>query len=78
MVKEYKYNITPTASGDKWEVEVLHDGQYVAEMRRYFNHLYRGKAPNRKIVKNSRDRAAEYIVELEAQGYVLCEAQNRW
>ena len=77
MKKEYKYNITSTAAGNMWEVEVLHDGQYVSEMRKYFNHLYRGKAPSRTIVKKSRDRAEEYIAELESKGYVLCEAQAR-
>lgn len=69
MTKEYKYNIMPTAGGDKWTVEVLHDGKYVSEMRQYFNHLYKGKAPNRVIVKSSRSRAEEYMAQLEAQGY---------
>lgn len=69
MKKEYKINITPTASGDLWTVTVLHDGRYVSEKRRFFNHLYRGKAPNRKIVKIARDRAEAYIKELEAEGY---------
>lgn len=77
MKKEYKINITPTAGGDKYTVEVLHDGQYVAEMREYFNHLYRGKGTARKVVKLSRTRAEEYIRALEEQGYVLCEAQQR-
>ena len=69
MKKEYRYNITPTAGGDKWEVDVLHDGKFVSEKRMYFNHLYTGKAPNRKIIKLSKDRAAEYIAQLESEGY---------
>lgn len=77
MKKEYLYSISPTASGDLWTVEVMHDGKYVAEMRRDFNHMYRGKAPNRTIVKRSRTRAEEYIAELEAAGYVLHERHRR-
>ena len=69
MKKEYKYDITPTAGGDLWTVEVLHDGKYVSEMREFFNHKYTGKAPNRKIIKLSKDRAAEYIAQLESEGY---------
>ncbi len=70
MKKEYKYTITPTASGDLWTVEVLHDGKYINEMREFFNHKYAGKAPNRKITQLSRDRAAEYIKRLESEGYI--------
>jgi uncharacterized protein (DUF3084 family) len=70
MKKEYRVNITPAPDGDRYTVEVLHDGQYVADMRRYFNHLYTGKAPNKKVVKNSKTRAVEYIAELENAGYV--------
>ena len=77
MKKEYKVNITPTAAGDKYTVEVLHDGEYVSDMRKYFNHLYVGKGTNRKVVKNSRTRAEEYIAELEASGYVLHESHIR-
>lgn len=69
MKKEYKVDITPTAGGDLYTVEVMHDGHYVSEKRRFFNHLYRGKAPNRKIIAKSRDRAEAYIAELEAEGY---------
>ena len=77
MKKEYKVRITPTSSGDKYTIEVLHGGKHVADMRRYFNHIYTGKGTNRKIVKKSRDRAEEYIAELEAQGYVLEESQAK-
>ena len=70
MKKEYMVDITPTAAGLKYTVEVLHDRKYVSEMRQYFNHLYTGKGTNRKIVKNSRARAEEYIEELKAAGYV--------
>lgn len=77
MKKEYMYDITPTASGDFWTVEVMHDGKYVAEMRKFFKHQYTGKAPNRKIVKLARFRAEEYITELEAAGYVLHERHAR-
>lgn len=73
--KEYKLDITPTAGGDLYTVEVLHDGKYVAEMREFFNHMYRGKGTNRKVVMNSRKRAEAYIAELEGRGYTLCEAQ---
>lgn len=69
MKKEYRYNITPTAGGDMWSVDVLHDGKFVSEKRKEFNHLYTGKAPNRKIIKLSRVRAAEYIEQLEKEGY---------
>lgn len=69
MKKEYRYNIAPTASGDMWSVEVLHDGRFVSDMRRSFNHIYQGKAPNRKIVKLSKEQAKEYIAQLENDGY---------
>lgn len=74
MKKEYRYRINPTAAGVKYTVEVLHNGKYVPDMCRYFNHQYRGKAPNRKIIKLSRTRAEEYIAELEASGYTLHES----
>ena len=67
--KEYRIGIRPTAGGDKWSVDVMHDGEYVSEMCKYFNHLYKGKTPNQKIAKLSKERAAEYIKELEEKGY---------
>lgn len=70
MKKEYKYNITPTAKGNLWTVEVLHDGKYVSEMRQFFNHKYTGKAPNKKIIQSSREQAQQYMQQLEKDGYI--------
>ena len=70
MKKEYIINITPTAAGDKWSIDVMHDGKYIGELGRSFNHQYTGKGTARKIVKLSRVRAEEYIAELEANGYI--------
>lgn len=71
MKKEYKFDITPTASGDLYTVEVMHDGVYVGEMRKFFNHRYTGKGANRKIAELSRKRAEAYMAELVEKGYEL-------
>ena len=69
MRKEYRVNIIPTASGDKYDIDVLHDGRFVGEMGKRFNHLYTGKGTSRKIAVLAKVRAKEYVEELERNGY---------
>lgn len=69
MLKEYKKIARSFQDGTHYTIEIYHDGVRILSETQFFGHLYRGKGGRRKIIKIARQRADEYVANLEAEGY---------